>query len=144
APGAPPRPPPPRRPSAPSRALPPPAPRQSTDVLALDDAELAKAVRFLRGHACEGINVEDVLAAGCLSRSVLERRFKQTLGRTPKAEILAVQLGRARQVPAQTDLPRAEVARQCGFRGDKYFGDIFYRKTGERPGAFRRRCRGRD
>jgi LacI family transcriptional regulator len=115
--------------------------RQSTDVLAVGDAELVKAVRFIRDHACDGINVADVLAEVCLSRSVLERRFRQLLGRTPKAEILAVQVERARHLLAETDLPLAEVARKCGFHGDKYFGDIFYRKVGERAGAYRRRTR---
>jgi LacI family transcriptional regulator len=115
--------------------------RQSTDVLAIDDAELARAVRFIRTHACDGINVEDVLAATCLSRSVLERRFKQMLGRTPKAEILTVQIERARQLLAETDLALDAVARQAGFRGEKYFGDIFHRKVGVRAGAYRRQVR---
>jgi LacI family transcriptional regulator len=118
--------------------------RQSTDVLALQDPELVKAVRLIRERACEGIGVEDVLAGVCLSRSVLERRFKQVLGRTPKAAILAVQLERARQLLAETDLPLADVARRCGFRSEKYFGDIFHIKTGVRPGAYRRRARLRE
>ena len=36
--------------------------RQSTDITAIADALVAKAVRFIREHACDGINVEDVLA----------------------------------------------------------------------------------
>jgi LacI family transcriptional regulator len=115
--------------------------RQSTDVLAIEDRELAKAVHFIREHACDGIRVEDVLTEVCLSRSVLERRFKQLLGRTPKAEILAVQIERARQLLTETDLPLGTVARRSGFRNEKYFGDIFYRKTGVRPGAYRRHAR---
>src|SRR5439155_12997528 len=35
--------------------------RQSTDLLAIEDPEVAKAVRFIREHACEGIRVDDVL-----------------------------------------------------------------------------------
>src|SRR6266545_727872 len=111
--------------------------RQSTDVLAIDDPELVKAVRFVRARACDGINVEDVLAEVCLSRSVLERRFKQVLGRTPKAEILAVQIERARQLLTETDLPLEAVAQRSGFHSEKYFGDVFYRKMGVRAGAYR-------
>jgi LacI family transcriptional regulator len=33
------------------------ATRRSTDVLAMDDPEVAGAVRFIREHACGGINV---------------------------------------------------------------------------------------
>ncbi len=115
--------------------------RRSTDVLALDNPDLATAVRVLRERACEGINVGDLLKEVPCSRSVLERRFKQVLGRTPKAELLRVQLERARQLLAETDLPLAEVAARTGFRTEKYFGDIFYRKNGERAGAYRRRAR---
>jgi LacI family transcriptional regulator len=115
--------------------------RQSTDVLAIDAPELALAVRFIRDHACAGINVADVLEHVPLSRSVLERQFRQVLGRTPKAEILRVQLDRCRQLLAETDLPLAQVAAKTGFRTEKYFGDIFYRKVGERAGAYRRRAR---
>lgn len=118
--------------------------RQSTDVLAIEDPELVKAVRFIRTHACAGINVEDVLAEICLSRSVLERRFKQVLGRTPKAEILATQLECARKLLSNTDLPLEIVARQSGFHTDKYFGDVFFRKTGIRAGAYRRRSVGKE
>ena len=38
-------------------------PRRSTDVLAMDDRELAAAIRFIREHACEGIRIDDVLKA---------------------------------------------------------------------------------
>ncbi|HXG10337.1 MAG TPA: DNA-binding transcriptional regulator [Gemmataceae bacterium] len=115
--------------------------RQSTDVLALDDPELARAVHFIREHACEGIRVADVLAQVSMSRSVLERRCKQVLGRAPKALILGMQIERARQLLAETDLPLKMVALKCGFRTAKYFGDAFHRWVGERAGAYRRRLR---
>jgi LacI family transcriptional regulator len=115
--------------------------RQSTDVLAIDDPELVKAVRFIRERACDGINVGDVLAQVGLSRSVLERRFRQVLGRTPKAVILDVQMEQARRLLGETDLPLKTVAAKCGFRTEKYFGDAFYRAIGERAGAYRRRLR---
>ena len=36
--------------------------RQSTDVLAIDDKDIAATVRLIREHACEGIQVADLLA----------------------------------------------------------------------------------
>jgi LacI family transcriptional regulator len=116
-------------------------PRQSTDVLAIHDRELSTAVRFIREHACAGINVESILQVVSLSRSVLERRFKKVIGRTPKAEILSVQMQRAKQLLTETDLSLEEIARKTGFRTEKYFGDIFYRKAGLRAGAYRKRFR---
>lgn len=117
--------------------------RQSSDVLAVDDAELKTAVRYIRDHACSGVLVEDVLAQTCLSRSGLERRFKQVLGRTPKVEILTVQLDRAKHLLSESNLTLEAVARASGFRSGKYFSDAFLREVGVRPGAYRRGLRHR-
>jgi LacI family transcriptional regulator len=59
------------------------ATRQSTDVLVLEDRNVARAVQFIRDRACDGIKVKDVLRAVPQSRTLLESRFKRILGRTP-------------------------------------------------------------
>ena len=46
--------------------------RQSTDILAVQDAELASAIRFIRRHAGQPIRVADVLREVPLSRRSLE------------------------------------------------------------------------
>ncbi|MBI3855639.1 MAG: XylR family transcriptional regulator [Planctomycetes bacterium] len=46
--------------------------RQSTDILAIDDPGVAKAIHYIRRHAFEGITVEDVLREVPLSRRALE------------------------------------------------------------------------
>src|SRR6185436_20300339 len=35
--------------------------RQSTDVLAVDDPQIARALRYIRAHGCERIGVKEVL-----------------------------------------------------------------------------------
>ena len=72
--------------------------RQSTDILAIDDPQIAAAVRFIREHACEGLKIAQLLAHSTISRPVLERRFRKFLNRSPQAEIRRVQLARARQL----------------------------------------------
>jgi LacI family transcriptional regulator len=114
------------------------AARRSSDVLAVEDADVAAAVRFVRDRACGGIRVEDVLEAVPVSRSVLERKVRRRLGRTLKTEILRVQVDRARELLVTTDASLDEVARRTGFSSAKYFSDAFRRLTGERPGAYRR------
>ena len=69
--------------------------RQSTDVLALPDPAVASAVRFIREHACTGINVNAVLRHTRVSRRVLESRFRKMLGRTPHEEIIRMRIGRS-------------------------------------------------
>jgi LacI family transcriptional regulator len=111
--------------------------RRSTEVLAIDDRHIASAVRFIREHACEGIDVSDILKAVPLSRSALERRFARALGRSPKEEILRVRLDRARQLLAETEFPLSLVAEKIGLEHAEYLNVIFKKKTGLTPGQFR-------
>jgi LacI family transcriptional regulator len=115
--------------------------RRSTDVLAVEDRHIATAVRFIREHACEGIDVSDVLQAVPLSRSTLERRFSKTLGRSPKDEILRVRLNRAKQLLSETDHCLALVAEKVGFEHTEYLSVIFKKRVGLTPGQYRNQSR---
>jgi LacI family transcriptional regulator len=111
--------------------------RQSTDIVAIEDQDTSRAVRFIRRHACDGIDVRDVTRAASLSRRGLERRFNEFLGRTPKKEILRVRIDRAKMLLSQTVLPIETVAKKCGFSAVRHFAEIFCRETGETPRAYR-------
>jgi LacI family transcriptional regulator len=118
------------------------AARQSTDVLAVDDRNIARALQFIREHACAGINVADVLKAVPLSRRVLEQRFQRMLGHTPREEILHVRLNRVKQLLVETDLPLYLIAERTGFEHVEYLSVVFKRETGATPSAFRAEARG--
>ena len=113
--------------------------RQSSDVLAVDDPDIAAAMRFIREHACQGMTIDDLLKAIPLSRSQLERKFRKHFGRSPQVEVRLVQLKRARQLLAQTDLSLDQVASRVGFAHSEYFSVVFKRHLGETPGQYRRR-----
>jgi LacI family transcriptional regulator len=115
--------------------------RRSSDMLAIDDPDIARAVRFIRDHACDGVRVDAVVRHVAMSRSVFERRFKKILGRTPKAELLRIQIGRSCQLLTETDLGMAAIADQAGFSNEKYFSDAFFRQTKQRPTDYRRETR---
>jgi LacI family transcriptional regulator len=118
------------------------AARQSTDVLAVEDRDIARAVQFIREHACAGINVGDLLRAVPLSRRVLEQRFQRLLGHTPRQEILHVRLDRVKQLLAETDLPLYLIAERTGFEHVEYLSVVFKRETGRTTSAFRQAARG--
>ncbi len=113
--------------------------RGSSDVVAVGDSAVAEAARFIREHACEGIAVGDVLKRVPISRSALERRMRAALGRTPNEEINRVRVETVKRLLVGTDLPLAAIAERTGFAGAQYLVDVFRRKTGQTPGAFRRR-----
>ncbi len=114
--------------------------RHSTDVLAMDDRKIALALRHIREHACDGLNVESLLKVVPLSRSVLERRFSQILGRSPNEEILRVRLDRVCRLLQESDLSLAEVAGKAGFDHPEYMSRLFKSKIGITPGEFRKQA----
>jgi len=115
--------------------------RQSTDIVAIDDADVAQAVRFIREHAFQDIDVVDVAVSVGLSRRVLERRFRQYLGRTPKDEIMRVRVEQARFLLARTVMSVETIGRQSGFPCFRHFARIFRGQTGVTPRIFRQAYR---
>jgi LacI family transcriptional regulator len=114
--------------------------RRSTDVLAIDDAEVAALVRYIRDHACDGISVASVLQHSALSRRTLHRRFHEVLGRSVHDEIVRVRMSRAVELLSTTDLPLPLVAERSGFRHQEYLGVVFKAQMGMTPGTYRRRA----
>jgi LacI family transcriptional regulator len=112
--------------------------RQSTDVLLLDDQDVVAALRFIREHACEGIDVGDVLREAPLSRRMLEFRFRKHLGRTPHQEIERVRLDHVKRLLRETDLSLDTIARRTGFSSESYLSVAFKRVTRTTPDKFRR------
>jgi LacI family transcriptional regulator len=111
--------------------------RQSSDVLAVQDPDIAAALRHIRQHAPEGLSVKQMLDAVAVNRRTLERRFVSVLGYTPLEEIHRVRLQRAKTL-LQTDLPIYEVAVRSGFTTPEYMATSFLRATGVTPTAYRR------
>lgn len=115
--------------------------RESTDMMAVDDADVAQAVRLIREHACRGLRVKDLVDAVGLSRRVLQQRFRRVLQRTPKAELMRVQIDRARMLLVQTDLSVEQIAKTTGFTAFEYFVRAFRRETGSTPRVYRKNSR---
>jgi len=117
--------------------------RQSTDVFAINDADIVAALKLIRSLACSGATVQEILKKIPMSRRVFESRFRKLLGRTPHAEIIRLRIERCRQLLSETDLPLSEVAQAAGFRHVEYLSVTFKREVGETPSAFRNRTRSR-
>lgn len=118
--------------------------RRSTEVLALDDRQIVAAARFIREHACDGIDVSDVLAAVPMSRSTMDRRFTKLLGRSPKDEILRVRLDRVKQLLGETDLPLTHISEMVGLQHVEHLSRLFKLRMGATPSEFRAHAQFRD
>jgi LacI family transcriptional regulator len=112
--------------------------RLSSDVLAIEDRNIARALRVIRERACAGLGADDVAEAAGLSRSVLQRRFREVLNKTVHQEILGVRLKRACELLTETDLPLIDIAEQAGFKHQEYLGAVLRRQLGKTPAQLRR------
>ncbi len=119
------------------------ATRRSTDIVAVDDPDVASAARFILSHAADGIRVADVVAVVPLTRRALELRFKSLLGKTPHELIIATRIAKAEILLRDTSLPLQRIAYQCGIEHPEYLSVLFRKHRGMTPGEFRRAKRAR-
>jgi LacI family transcriptional regulator len=111
--------------------------RQSSNTSSLPDRDVHLAVQFIREHAAEGINMEQVAARLAVSRRWLERHFDEVLGHSPHEELQRCRLELAKRMLLESDLDAAQIATASGFASSSYFNSFFRRRTGLTPLQFR-------
>ncbi|MFB3894012.1 MAG: substrate-binding domain-containing protein [Phycisphaerae bacterium] len=111
--------------------------RASSDTVAVKDPAVRRAVAYIRAHANDRIVVPDMLREVLLSRRTLERKFRQAVGHTIKAEIMLAGLERAKDLLTQTDLKVPLVATRSGFPRPSSFYSLFRREVRMTPTQYR-------
>lgn len=112
--------------------------RQSTDVIAVEDPDVAAALRAIRNKTSGVISVKALLNQVPVNRRTLERRFVKVLGRTPLEEIQRVRLERVKGL-LRSDLTIYQIARQMGYATPEYMATAFLKATGMTPTDYRKR-----
>jgi LacI family transcriptional regulator len=112
--------------------------RLSTDVLAVEDPQLLKALRFIRDHARENIRVVEVARACGLSRRALENRFRWELGRTILQEIRRIRVNLIAQMLVETELPVADIAESLGYENLQHIARYFRKEKNLSLVAYRK------
>lgn len=112
--------------------------RLSTDATIVADPSVAEALRFIRDHACEGIQVSDVVKCMTVSRATAERRFRKSTERSIGDEIRRVRLDKVRQLLTATDMKLASIATMAGFGHAEYMTTTFKAEFGVTPSQYRR------
>jgi LacI family transcriptional regulator len=115
--------------------------RPSTDVIVVEDREVASALVFIRENARRPIGVHDVVKHSAVSRRAMEIRFLRTLGRSIHDEIQRVRLEWIKQLLVETDMSIEKIANCSGFSSRSYLGAAFRRATGMTLAKFRRASR---
>ena len=113
--------------------------RQSSDIYAVADSEVAAAIRFIREHAREPIQVDDVVKAVTLSRRTLYQKFRCVLGRSIHEEIRRARVEEIARLLIETNLSVYQIALRLGFPGVDHIAKYFRRHKGMNPVAYRNR-----
>jgi LacI family transcriptional regulator len=111
--------------------------RRSTEVIAVKDYDVSTALQFIRREQGRGISVDRVADEVAMSRRSLEKRFRDTIGRTILEEIQLVRLERAKRLLLETTYPISKVANISGFGSTGYFIQFFQKRVGKTPRKYR-------
>lgn len=112
--------------------------RRSTDVVYVDDPQLAAAIKYMRDHAGQHFQIETVLKHVSVSRRLLEIRCRRHLHCTPQQYLRQMRVELAKQLLARNDeLKLHQIARMSGFTSARHFRDAFQRVTGTTPAKYR-------
>jgi len=111
--------------------------RQSSDVLAIENANVAKALAFIWQNFRQPIGVEDIVAATNESRCGLYDVFQKHVGRTMRQELERKRIEYAQQLLLSTSDKVSQVAHQCGFGSGEQFCRVFAKVIGCTPSKYR-------
>ena len=107
--------------------------RESSDIIATKSPELKLAIQYITEHIGEPLQPKDVIEQIFVSRSKLQRIFREELRRTILEEIQRQKLARAKELLEQTPLAVYEIGDRCGMPSSPQFIRFFTQKEGISP-----------
>ena len=114
--------------------------RRSTDIVAVDNLQVARALRFIQDqYANPLLGVDSVVAATDLSRRSLEKVFRQKMKRTLNEEIVRVRMEKVKNLLATTKMKVLDVALATGFSRPSHLFRTFHKLVGISPKTYRAR-----
>jgi LacI family transcriptional regulator len=112
--------------------------RDSTDMFAVSDLEVARALRYVSQNFRRRLSLSEVAKATGLSLRRLQTRFKQQLKRTILQEINTRRVKHAQTLLAQTGKKIRVVAGECGFGSAVKLIRVFRQYAGTSPKRYRK------
>lgn len=111
--------------------------RQSTNIIAVKDDDIIKAINFIRNNCRTPLTVTEVAETVNLSRRVLEKKFRKYLKRSVLEYIKSTRIDLISKMLIETDMTITEIAHTMGFPGVDHISRYFRQAKGINPRKFR-------
>lgn len=111
--------------------------RRSTDCLAFENPQLAAALRFIHENVHRPISMTDIVKHVGISRSGLEKVFRDHYVRPPMEEVRQLRLTKAKSLLTETDKKIVVVARLTGYQTAHNLCRAFKHQVGKSPKQYR-------
>ena len=112
-------------------------PRRSTDILAVEDKDVAIALSFIRNNLHRRVLIDEICEKVGVSRRHLERKFRRDTGKSIHNEIRDSQIELAKNILRENKKTIVEVAELCGSNSTRSFSTVFKSCTGMTPSEYR-------
>jgi len=111
--------------------------RGSTDIYAVEDEDIIKALKYIRANCSSPLQVEDIADHICISKRTLQMKFQKALGRSIHDEIIKAHVEVAKALLIETNLSIENIALRSGFHYSSNMRRAFLDLTGMLPHKYR-------
>ena len=117
------------------------AAKQTPDTFGkLSPRGIDRVIDYVEAHLDADLTLRALADVASMSVYHFARRFKETVGISPHAYVMARRVERARDMLTYSNEPLARVADACGFSSQVHFTTAFRKHAGVAPGQFRKQA----
>jgi len=102
---------------------------------------IRETLNIMEKRYAEKLTLDALAGHAAVSKYHLAKKFKDCTGYSPGDYLITMRITRAKELLQYSDLPVADVAERVGFDNASHFIQMFKRRTGQTPLAFRRMWR---
>ena len=111
--------------------------RASTDIFAIQDEVVIMALQHIQSHCDEPLQVGEIADRVCISKRLLQWKFKHFLKRSVHEVVVQAHFQKARSLLLETDLSIEKIAIDSGFGTSAKMRKAFLDTTGQLPNKYR-------
>jgi LacI family transcriptional regulator len=114
--------------------------RRSTDILAVNNLQVSRALRFIRDRYTDRLlGVDEVVTATAISRRQLELAFRREMRRTINEDIVSVRLNQVKRLLRTTNQTVSAISAATGFSRPAHLFRTFRKHVAMSPKTYRSR-----